>query len=149
MAPLLRSPYSQKKTRWDNTTFGFFLRERVKSVVFGLPWIISFHYEPPVGRAQAVTPQVLLKNTRLVSPRAGHSGHFLFWFTRTLFFQDFFVWAFFVGWFEKKICTGNSWMYACVNFWLYASEIAGGTDFDIIYYSRLDLRKNFNPFLCM
>lgn len=34
---------------------------------FGLPWIISFHYEPPVGRAQAVTPQVLLKNTRLVS----------------------------------------------------------------------------------
>ena len=44
---------------------------------FGLPWIISFHYEPPVGRAQAVTPQVLLKNTRLVSQRAGHSGHFL------------------------------------------------------------------------
>ena len=55
-----------------------FFRESQRGVVFGLPWIISFHYEPPVGRAQAVTPQVLLKNTRLVSQRAGHSGHFLF-----------------------------------------------------------------------
>ena len=56
--------YSKVKTRWDNTALRFFSES---TVWFGLPWIISFHYEPPVGRAQAVTPQVLLKNTRLVS----------------------------------------------------------------------------------